>query len=317
MALYLNEQQVAQLLTMHEAIGAVEEAFRMYGDGQAVNNPRSRIRLRQGMLHLMAAALPPWGVMGFKAYTTFRRATRFLFLLYSAESGDLLAIIEADKLGQMRTGATTGLATKIMARADARRVGLFGAGWQAQSQLEAVCAVRPIEQVKVFSRHADRCQAFCHQMTERLQVDVRPATRPDEVLDGADIIVTATTSRQPVFDGQKLSAGVHINAIGSNSLIRCEIDGQTVSRSDIIVVDSRDQAKREAGDLLPLIERGRLNWEQVYELREVVVGRVPGRRRSEDITLFKSLGLALEDVAVGKVVYEKAIAQQVGEDVLS
>lgn len=317
MALYVNEDQVAQLLTMEEAIGAVEEAFRMYGEGQAVNTPRSRIRLGHGMLHLMAAALPQRGVMGFKAYTTFRGAARFLFLLYSTENGDLLALMEADKLGQMRTGATTGLATKFMARADARTLGMFGAGWQARSQLEAVCAVRPIERVKVFSRHAERRQAFCREMSERLQVDVQSVTEPDDVLDGVDIIVTATTSRQPVFDGQKLPGGVHINAIGSNSLIRREIDSETVSRCDLIVVDSRDQAKREAGDLLPVIERGRLNWEQVHELREVVVGRVPGRRRNEEITLFKSLGLALEDVALGKLVYEKAIAQRVGEEVLS
>lgn len=313
MTLFLKEEQVAELLTMNEAIAAVEEAFQLLGTGQGINNPRSRIRTGAGILHVMAAALPTHEVMGLKVYSTFRGAARFLFLLYSAGNGDLLSIMEADKLGQLRTGAASGVATKFMAREDAAIVGLFGAGWQARSQLMAVCAVRPIRQVNLLSRDPARREAFCQDMAQQLRMDIRPVTRPEEALQGADVIITATTSAEPLFDGAGLPAGVHINAVGSNWLIRREIDAETIRRSDLIVVDSKEQARIEAGDLLPLIERGRLHWEQVYELGEVVAGRIKGRQSREQITLFKSLGLAIEDVAVAKRVYETAKNQQIGE----
>jgi ornithine cyclodeaminase/alanine dehydrogenase-like protein (mu-crystallin family) len=312
MALYLKEEEVARLLMMEQAIEAVEDAFRQIGAGRATNNPRTRVRLPKGMLHLMAGALPDSGVMGFKAYTSFRGVARFLFLLYSAESGDLLALMEADKLGQMRTGAASGVATKHLAREEAATVGIFGTGWQARSQLMAVCAVRPIQLVKAYGRNPERREVFCQEMSEELKVKVQAATRPEEALEGADIIITATTSREPVFSGAALSPGVHLNAIGSNSLIRRELDEEAVGRSDLIVVDSKDQAKLEAGDFLPLIERGKLHWEKIYELGEIVVGRVKERQNPDQITLFKSLGLAIEDVAVGLKVYEQAKQAGIG-----
>jgi ornithine cyclodeaminase/alanine dehydrogenase-like protein (mu-crystallin family) len=306
MPLFLTEQEVAELLTMEQAIEAVQSAFKHIGSGHATNNPRSRIRGPKGTLHLMSGALLDSGAMGFKAYTVFRGGARFLFLLYSAESGDLLALIEADKLGQMRTGAASGVATKFMAREDATTVGIFGTGWQARSQLMAVCAVRPIRFVGAYGRNAGRRDAFCQEMSEQLQVEVQSVARPEEVLEGADIVITATSSREPVFSGEYVRPGVHINAVGSNALIRRELDEVAVERSELIVVDSKEQAKIEAGDFLPLIERGRLCWEQVHELGEVVVARVKGRQTADQITLFKSLGVAIEDVAVGLRVYENA-----------
>ncbi|HXF05710.1 MAG TPA: ornithine cyclodeaminase family protein [Blastocatellia bacterium] len=312
MTLVLTEHEVRTLLTMEMALEAVESAFRQLDRGQATNTPRHRVRIPGCTLHVMSGALVAQRILGLKAYTVTREGARFVVLLYDGEGGELLALMEADALGQMRTGAASGVATKYMARADAATVGILGTGWQARSQLEAVCAVRPIRQVLAFSRRPERCRAFCSEMSERLQVTVHPAAGPEEVVRSADILITATTSREPVFKGEWLSPGVHINAIGGNALIRREVDEETLRRADRIVVDSRDQAKIECGEFLVAIEKGILCWEAIHELAEVVSGRLPGREDASQITLFKSLGIAIEDVAVGLRVYERAIRENVG-----
>ena len=315
MALLLDEQQVTDLLTMEMAIAAVEEALKQHGLGIAINNPRTRVRLPTGQLHMMGAALPTRGVIGYKAYTAFRGKARFHVMLYSTESGELLALLQADRLGQMRTGAASGVATKYMARADARRVGIFGTGWQARSQLEAVCAVRQIQAVKAFGRDATRRQTFCAEMSQQLGIPVEPADTPEAAVKGMDIVITATSAREPLFDGNWLEPGVHVNAIGSNALIRREVDDATVRRSALIVVDSKEQARLECGDLLGPLERGLLHWEQVRELGDVVAGYIPGRRQASDVTLFKSHGLALWDLAAGMAVYDAAKTKGIGREV--
>src|SRR5919108_4157761 len=223
MALLLNGQQVTDILPMEMAIVAVEEALKQHGLGTAINNPRTRVRLPTGQLHMMGAALPMRGVIGYKAYTAFRGQARFHVMLYSTESGELLALLQADRLGQMRTGAASGVATKYMARVDARRVGIFGTGWQARSQLEAVCAVRQIQAIKAFGRDATRRQAFCADMSQQLGIPVEPADTPEAAVRGIDVVITATSAREPLFDGNWLESGAHVNAIGSNALIRREV----------------------------------------------------------------------------------------------
>jgi ornithine cyclodeaminase/alanine dehydrogenase-like protein (mu-crystallin family) len=314
MALFLDEQQVTELLSMDGAIAAVEEALRQQGLGTAVNNPRRRVRLPTGQLHMMGGALPTLGVLGYKAYTAVRGSVRFHVMLYSMETGELLAMVQADRLGQMRTGAASGVATKYMAREDAQRVGIFGTGWQARSQLEAICAVRPIRAIKAFGRDAGRRQAFCDEMSQQLGVGVEPAATPEEAVRGMDVVVTATNARDPLFDGKWLEPGTHLNAIGSNALIRREIDDTAVRRSAFIAVDSQEQARLECGDLLGPIERGSLHWGQVRELGDVVAGLIPGRRQASDITLFESHGLAIWDLAAARSVYEAARARGIGLD---
>jgi ornithine cyclodeaminase/alanine dehydrogenase-like protein (mu-crystallin family) len=314
MALFLDEQEVGQLLTMEAALAAVEDALRQLGSGLATNNPRTRVRLPTGQLHMMGAALPSRGVFGYKAYAAVKGRVRFHVMLYSAETGELLAVLQADRLGQMRTGAASGVATKYMARDEACTIGIFGTGWQARSQLEAVCAVRRIQAIKAFGRDAARRQAFCAEMSQRLGIPVEPATSPEATVKGMDIVITATSARDPLFDGHWLEPGTHINAIGSNALIRREIDDTAVRRSALIVVDSKEQARLECGDLLGALERGLVHWEQIRELGEVVAGFVPGRRRAEDITLFESHGLAVWDLAAGMVVYEAAKAKGLGRE---
>jgi ornithine cyclodeaminase len=312
MALFLNEQQVTDLLTMEMAMAAVEEALKQLGLGTAINNPRTRVRLPTGQLHMMGAALPSRGVIGYKAYTAFRGKARFHVMLYSTDSGELLAMLQADRLGQMRTGAASGVATKYMAQAEARRVGIFGTGWQARSQLEAVCAVRQIQSIKAFGRDATRRQTFCTEMTQQLGIPVEPGDTPEAVVKGMNVVITSTNAREPLFDGNWLEPGAHVNAIGSNALIRREIDDATVRRSALIVVDSKEQARLECGDLLGPLERGLIHWEQVRELGDVVAGFIPGRHQASDITLFESHGLAIWDLAAGMAVYDAGKAKGVG-----
>jgi alanine dehydrogenase len=319
MPLFLTEQDVTNLLTMEDALAAVEAVFKAQAAGDATNEPRRRLRAAGAVLQVMSGAVANFaeykGLLGLKSYLVTRGKARFYVNLYDAESGELLALIEADKLGQMRTGAASGVATKYLARADAKTASVYGTGWQAQSQLEAVCASRKIESVKVYSRSPENRESFCHEMSARLLgVKFAPVDRPEEAAD-ADVIITITSSRDPVLHGAWLKPGAHINAAGGNSILRRELDDEAVKRSWLIVVDSIDQAKIEAGELVTAVEKGLLTWERVRELRYVVSGEARGRASDDQITLFKSLGVAIEDVATAAVLYRKAKEQNVGKDI--
>ncbi len=300
---------------MNTAIAAVEEVLRDQAEGQATNRPRYRVAMPASQLHVMAAGDKRLGVTGLKAYTASRKGARFLVLLYDSESGDMLAMIEADRLGQMRTGAASGVATKYMARGDADTIGIYGTGWQAESQLMAVCAVRPIKSIKAYGRDADRRGAFARKMTSLLRVDVTPAESPEEAARGQSIVITATSAREPVLKGEWLDPGTHLNVVGSNFLSKAEVDIETIKRASIIAVDSIEQSRVEAGDLMPAIERGVIAWESVTELGRIVAGRDRGRTSDEDITLFKSNGIALEDISTALRVYHLARERSVGEEI--
>jgi len=300
---------------MDTAIAAVEEVLRDQAEGQATNRPRYRVAMPASQLHVMAAGDKRLGVTGLKAYTASRKGARFLVLLYDSESGDMLAMIEADRLGQMRTGAASGVATKYMARGDADTIGIYGTGWQAESQLMAVCAVRPIKSIKAYGRDADRRGAFARKMTSLLRVDVTPAESPEEAARGQSIVITATSAREPVLKGEWLDPGTHLNVVGSNFLSKAEVDIETIKRASIIAVDSIEQSRVEAGDLMPAIERGVIAWESVTELGRIVAGRDRGRTSDEDITLFKSNGIALEDISTALRVYHLARERSVGEEI--
>ncbi len=312
MILFLSEQDVDQLLTVPLAIDAVEEAFVHLASRKAENLPRRRLHNREGMLHLMAASLPERGFMGFKAYTTYPNGAKFKIFLYSTKTGELLAIMEADRLGQIRTGAASGVATRWMARQDSQVVGILGSGWQARTQLEAVCHVRRPNQVLAFSRSADKLRTFCNQMQQLLQVPCNAASSPDEVVEASDILITITNSASPVFESERLRAGTHINAAGSNSILKRELSEACIQRCASIVVDSKEQARLECGEFLVPLEKGILIWEGIRELGEVVSGQAIPRKDARDITLFKSLGLALEDIALAGRLYGLAVEQKVG-----
>jgi ornithine cyclodeaminase/alanine dehydrogenase-like protein (mu-crystallin family) len=316
MPLYLTETDVERLLTMREATEAIDGAFKRQGEGQVLNQSRRRIYMPNGIYHMMAAADLGLETFGIKVYTAFRPAAKFLFLLYSATTGELLSIMEADRLGQMRTGAASGLATRYLARRDRRlQVGIIGTGWQARSQLMAVCDGCDVERITAYGRDAARRAAFCTEMSGLLGVAVEPAETPRAAVEGMDVVITATTAREPVLEGGWLADGAHLNVVGSNGLTRREVDDQTVKRSGLIVVDSIEQSKIESGDLLGPFERRSFRWESAVELAEVVSGRHPGRTAPGQITLFKSNGVALEDVAVATLVYRKAVAESAGKTI--
>jgi alanine dehydrogenase len=311
-AIYLTEDDVLRLVEMPAALDAVRGAFRALGEGKAENAPRRRVVAPGVMLHAMHAAAGYLGVVGAKVYTTTKAAAVFHVLLHDAATGELLAMIEADHLGRLRTGAASGVATELMARPDARTVGLFGTGKQARTQLEAVCAVRRISRVDVFGRDADRCAAFADEMSRTLGVEIVPAVRPDLAAMEKDIVVTATASKTPLFDGRLIGEGTHLNVIGSNFPWKAEIDVETVRRADAIVCDSVEACRIEAGDFVEAIEAGVTRWDAMHDLAAVITGTATGRATPQDVTLFKSVGLAIEDVALGHEVYRRAREQGTG-----
>jgi alanine dehydrogenase len=310
MSLFLNESDVAELLTMPLAIEAVELAHRELSLAKAVDVPRQRTRMPQTALHILQGALPGLDAIGYKAYTSNRSGIRFLVHLFSVSSGALRVVLEANLLGMIRTGAASGVATRWLARPDAEILGVFGAGWQAEGNIEAIAAVRPLRRVKVFARKADKLAIFCKKMSERLQIEVVPAASAEETVRGSDIVSTITTASTPLFEAAWLSPGTHINAAGSNSLIRYEIGEDVLKVCRPIVVDSVETALKEAGDLLPVLEKGRLSERQLVELGDIIIGQHPGRRSPEDITLFESQGLAIQDLSLA--VSLEALARERG-----
>lgn len=324
MALVLREDEVRAVLTMPDTITVLEAAFRRQGLDETRNQPRSRIVLPEarGVLHVLSAFAPGEpghperegpGLVGLKAYTGFPGGVRFAVLLYSGEDGRLLALVEADWLGQMRTGAASGVATKYMARLDASVVGLIGTGGQSRTQLVAMCAARPIRRILVYGRDEARRQAFAAEMAARTGVEVTPVASAEEAVQAADIVVTATTAREPVLHGAWLRPGTHVNAMGSNWHNRREVDDKTIDRSAVVAVDALDQARIEAGDLIVPAEAGRFEWNRAVELGQIVAGQAPGRDEPDDITLFKSLGIGLEDVATAGLVYALARERGLGQ----
>ena len=307
MTLFISEREVRELFPMPRALEQVEASFRAQHDGKGLNRPRQRIFLPGTSLHYMAAALPEEHWVGIKIYTVTSASFRFVVLLFDAASGELLAFIEADYLGRIRTGAASGVATKYLARADASRVAVIGTGRQARTQLEAVALVRKIGAVRIYSRDHQRRQDFCREMGERLNLEVDPTESAEAAARFGEIVVAATTSPHPVIRGEWLQPGTHVNAIGANMANRREIDDVTLKRAGLITIDSLEQAKEEAGDLILGFPGSGRDWDDVVELHEVVGGN---RRRTndEEITVFKSCGMALWDVAAAGYIYRQALA---------
>lgn len=308
----LREHDVRSLVDMADALTAVEGAFTEQGAGSGINEPRHRVRQPQGILHMMGGALTERGYWGFKAYTTTWEGARFVVNLYSATTGELLAIIEAGHLGQLRTGAASGVATKYLARDDASVLALFGSGYQAETQLTAIAAVRDLSDVRVYSRTPDNREGFARRMQDTIDANIEAVASVEAALDGADIVTTITTAREPLFDGSDLAAGTHINAAGSNGALRVELDTTTIQRADCIFVDDVTQSRIESGDLVQAYELNKLSWERVRPLADVVTGITAGRQSADEITLFESHGIALWDVALAAEIYERAEREDAG-----
>jgi alanine dehydrogenase len=307
--LYLREADVEQLLSPADAVEAVEGCFARIARGAVENRPRYRVGLEDGRLHVMAAADLELRRAGVKTYVGFAEGTRFVVALFAADAPELLAVIDADRLGQLRTGAASAVAARHLARPGARSIGLIGTGWQAQGQLACLREVLPdLERVVAYSRDAARLEEFCRRFDCESGEYNRDAAEQD-------VVVTITTSRDPVLRGEWLRPGALVCAAGANRLAGRELDNAVLERATFVCCDSLEQARLEAGDLVEPVERGVLDWLEVHELAEVVGGEIAGRQQDDDIVLFKSLGIAAEDLAVAALVYERAREQGVGVEV--
>ncbi len=295
----ITEQQVRELLPMPECIRLMREAFTALGEAQAINHPRRRLVVPTGaVLHYMEGSYGAY--FGTKVYAThLKHGANFFFLLFRAADAAPLALLEANALGQIRTGAATGLATDLMARPDAATVAIIGSGFQAETQLAAVRAVRNIKRTTVWSRKPEKREAFSKANGAEAVETVEAAVRD------ADIIVTATSSKDPVFDAAWVKPGAHVNGTGSNQANRRELPAELFARAGQIAVDSIEQARMEAGDLL----LAGIGDDRLLSLAQIVTGRAPGRTRPDEITVFKSVGLAVEDVAAAAYVYERVASR--------
>ncbi len=315
--LILTKSDLEKLLTMNEVINAVEQAFLELATGTAITPLRTVINLpkEDAWIGIMPAFLGRIEASSVKVVSVSGKNPRknlptvnATILLNDAKTGEPLAIMDGASITAMRTGAASGVAIKYLARKNSRTIGVFGAGIQAQTQLAGACTVRPISRALVYSPNQQKTQVFAATMSEMLKIKVETSS-PEEILEESDIITTATTARTPLFDGNKLKEGTHVNAIGSFKRDEREIDDQTIRRSKI-VVDQKTAALQEAGDIIIPIEKGIISQDRVYaELGEIVAGTKQGRTSDAEITLFKSVGLGIQDCATAWLAYSKAVVR--------
>ncbi len=323
MPMLLTREEVMSLLDMATCMDVVEKAFAELADGTAVSPLRIAIRPPDGLALYMPAYLEGLGALVCKVVTVYKRnPARFglpttigKVLLQNPETGEVTCIMDGGYLTAVRTGAASGVATRHLARKQEGQVaGVFGAGVQARMQLWAMAEARRLSSAIVYDVSGEAADAFIAEMSPKLDLEIRKAASPDEVLE-ADIVCTATSSPTPVFDGSRLRPGTHINGIGSHTPDARELDTEAVKRSRL-VGDSREACLGEAGDIIIPIEEGAFGESHLYaELGEIITGRKPGRTGEEEITLFKSNGLAIQDAAAAKVVYDKALEAGVGTEV--
>lgn len=308
MPLYLSEADVDGLITAAEAVPVLEECFRRLASGEVENVPRRRLPLADGYFATMSAADRELGYAGLKAYTVVGGRLAFVVCLFDLGSGELAAVLEADTLGQRRTGAASGVAAKHLARPGAATLGVIGCGWQAESQVVAIRAAVPsLERVVVHCRTPEKLRAFC------AKAGAEPAGSQSEA-GRQDIVVTVTTSKDPVLRGEWLREGALVCAVGANDPRARELDNVVLERASFVCCDSREQARLESGDLIEPVDAGVIDWLEVHELQDVVAGAVGGRESGEDIVLFKSNGLAAWDVAIGAELVARARARGVGRE---
>jgi ornithine cyclodeaminase/alanine dehydrogenase-like protein (mu-crystallin family) len=298
--LHLSEADVERLLSPADAVAAIEACFLRLAAGRVENRPRYRLRLEHGALAVMAAADLELGFAGAKVYAGFAGGARFVVTLFRTSSPELVAVIDADKLGQLRTGAASAVAAKHLARSSATTLGVIGCGWQAETQFACIRAAVPgIERVVAYCRTESKLREFC----ERNDCEAGESHRdPGE----CDIVVTVTGSPDPVLRGEWLQEGALVCAVGANDGRRRELDNVVLERASFVCCDSIENARLESADLIEPVEAGVLDWLEVHELQEVVAGELPGRQDDEDIVVFKSNGLAAWDVAVAAAVVERA-----------
>ncbi len=308
MTLFLSESDVEELLSPADAVEAVEGSFRRMAAGHVFNAPRRRLALEEGRLADMAASDLELGYAGVKAYAGFRDGAVFVVALFAVERPELVALIEADRLGRLRTGAASAVAARHLAREGAASLGVIGCGDQAEAQVTCIRAAVPtIDRVVAYCRTERNLRAFCERVGAEAGETHRDAAEQD-------VVVTITTSRDPVLRGEWLREGALVCAAGANNPASRELDNVVLERASFVCCDSLEQARIESADLIEPVERGALDWLEVHELQEVVSGELPGRQSPDDIVVFKSNGIAAWDIAVAAAAVERAREQKIGKE---
>ena len=312
MALFLRDEEVRQVVTMEDMLDAIESMQRHFGRGEAYNLSRRKIIANGGMLSVMGGGLFHDGVLGVKTYTVVAGTYSFQVSLYDADTGKLLCYTQANRLGQLRTGATTGVAVKHLSNPGSATVGIIGTGNQASTQLEAVSKVRSVNKVLAYSRDPEKREAFAKSTSEALGILVAAASTNEDAVSGCDIVICIASTMEPVVQGSWLAPGVTVVGAGPTTWRAQEVDAATLTRADKIFVDSAEQAPQEAGDMAGAVDRGLLQWSQVQELRHAVAGLTLGRDTAEQIVYVKLMGTGVADVAAAKLAYDRASAKGVG-----
>jgi ornithine cyclodeaminase/alanine dehydrogenase-like protein (mu-crystallin family) len=314
MALFLRDEEVMKCVSMPDVIEAIEDMQRHFGQGEAYNLARRKIIAPGGLLAVMGGGLLYDGVLGVKTYTVVKGKYSFHVSLYDADTGALLCFTQANRLGQLRTGATTGVAAKYLAKQDSATVGIIGTGNQALTQLEALKAQGLLKRTKAFSRTAERRDAFARTATEALGIEVTAVDSAEAAVRDTDIVVCIAATMEPVVHGGWLSGGATLIAAGPTTWRAREVDDDALTRASRYVIDSVEQAPGESGDLASAVDRGLLQWSQLEELRHIVSGKAPGRSNRDEVIYAKLQGTGVADVAAAKLAYERARAQGLGTE---
>lgn len=314
MALFLKDEDVAQCVTMDAMLEAIESMQRQYGDGQAHNMTRRKIIADSGMLSVMGGGLFHQGLLGVKTYTVVKGAYSFQVSLYDANTGELLLYTQANRLGQLRTGATTGVAVKHLANPEDATVGIIGTGGQAPTQLEALSKVRGIKKIKAYSRTQERREEFARRMTDTMGVEVSAMASNEDAVRDCDIVLCIAATMDPVVEGAWLKDGSTLIGAGPTTWRAREVDEAVITRAGKLIVDSTEQAAIEAGDLCSAVDKGIIQWSKVHELRHVVSGAVTGRDSKDQVVYAKIMGTGVADVAAAKLAYDSAKAAGLGTE---
>jgi alanine dehydrogenase len=310
--IWVGEQDVAQLLSLQDAIDVLADAYRLQAAGAAASMRRSHLRVGEEILHAVGGTIAGARLAGTKTWTYTPGGAAPLLILFSLDDGRVVAIVEAFAMGQMRTAATSGLGTRVLARPDSRSLALLGTGKQAFAQAHAVSCVRPIDEVRLFGRDPERRSALADRLRDALAVRVSEHDDVATAVDGADVVTAVTRSAEPLLSGAMLTAGTHVNAVGAIVPTRRELDPTAVGRCAAIVADSLEQAREDAGELRAAVAERLLDWSGVRGLADVVDQPTARLRAPADITLFKALGVGLSDVALGAEIVRRAHAADAG-----
>ena len=315
MARFLTDADVDGCVSLDDVLPAIEAMLANYGNGAAANLTRRRIAGPGGYLAVMGGALLYDGFFGLKTFTHTENGYSFQVSLYDADTGRLLLYTQANRLGQLRTGATTAVAIKHLANPDSVRLGVIGTGNQAGDQLRAAVKVRNVTEVHAYSRNSANRQAFADRMTDELGIPVIAADYNRDAVTDCDVVIGIASAETPVVLGEWLSTGATVIGAGPTSLRHQEVDAATLVRASRRFVDSLEQAPLECGDIASAVDRGLVQWSQFHELRHVVAGTVAGRLADDDVVYCKLMGTGLADVAAAKVVWERAEALGVGLEI--